>query len=372
MEDRVPTPGKEGRVLITPEDGSPSFYAKIEMADSPTQQGTPFNKASMLQDATAAMFDLDASAVPNDVFSWLGSWLSTYNSYWWRRRTNSSYWNTIVAQSTLHGIVFSNNLYGDGTIEYADTISFDSFGNPNLVSPSIFTYTRGTSANDAKILLGKYFKVTKNNYSNDNLPGVGSGVYFVPLTVSDFAIGSIENGAYLQFSCGEVTGSYVENIGDWTYVQSTNRTAYPDSGIEGGYEYRYMGVPYQNSINAPIIEIGGYVGTGTSGQASPNSITCNFPPDIIWILGYSISDADYRDAQGYNSLIVMDILSTEYKPDMPPEGVNNGSYSVYTKKSSDGKTVSWYVDATNSASAQFNINGYHYFYLAISAKGGTI
>lgn len=52
MQDRVPTPGQEGRVLITPEDGSEPFYARIQMADNPTSDGTPLNKETLLQDAT--------------------------------------------------------------------------------------------------------------------------------------------------------------------------------------------------------------------------------------------------------------------------------------------------------------------------------
>ena len=53
MTDRVPTPGKEGRVKLTFDDESVQ-YAKIEMADEPTQKGTPLNKATLLSDETAA------------------------------------------------------------------------------------------------------------------------------------------------------------------------------------------------------------------------------------------------------------------------------------------------------------------------------
>lgn len=52
MEDRTPTPGQEGRVLITPENGSAPFYAKVTMADNPTNPGTPLNKETLLQDST--------------------------------------------------------------------------------------------------------------------------------------------------------------------------------------------------------------------------------------------------------------------------------------------------------------------------------
>lgn len=69
MKDRIPTPGLEGRLLITPEDGSPAFYARAAMADNPTEQGTPFATATMLTDEVAAMFGMDGSAVPNDIFS---------------------------------------------------------------------------------------------------------------------------------------------------------------------------------------------------------------------------------------------------------------------------------------------------------------
>ena len=52
MEDRTPTPGQEGRVFITPEDGSAPFYATVTMADNPTTPGTPLNKETLLQDST--------------------------------------------------------------------------------------------------------------------------------------------------------------------------------------------------------------------------------------------------------------------------------------------------------------------------------
>lgn len=67
MEDRVPT--KPGRVLITPENGSPAYYATVAMADEPTQVGTALNKENLLSDATAALFGLGTDAVPNDILN---------------------------------------------------------------------------------------------------------------------------------------------------------------------------------------------------------------------------------------------------------------------------------------------------------------
>ena len=61
MEDRIPTPGQAGRMLITPEDGSPPYYAVLTMADNPTQDGTPLNKETLLQDGTEVQIFGDAN-----------------------------------------------------------------------------------------------------------------------------------------------------------------------------------------------------------------------------------------------------------------------------------------------------------------------
>ena len=66
MKDRVPV--NPGRVLISPEDGSPAYYATMTRADNPTQDGDPLNKNTFLKDTTAAMYGLNADAVPDDMF----------------------------------------------------------------------------------------------------------------------------------------------------------------------------------------------------------------------------------------------------------------------------------------------------------------
>lgn len=75
MYDRVSQ--NPGRVLITPEDGSGAFYATLAMADNPTVVGTPLNKASLLTDATAALYGLSGSAVPDDVLEKARSLITT-------------------------------------------------------------------------------------------------------------------------------------------------------------------------------------------------------------------------------------------------------------------------------------------------------
>lgn len=64
MKDRVPL--YPGRVKLTPVSGQSNVYDMVR-ADQPTQAGDPLNKATLLKDATAALFGLGTDAVPDDV-----------------------------------------------------------------------------------------------------------------------------------------------------------------------------------------------------------------------------------------------------------------------------------------------------------------
>lgn len=67
MRDRIPA--KPNRVLITPENGSAPYYAKVTRADEPTDVGTPLNKATFLSDTTAEELELYIDPVPSEAFS---------------------------------------------------------------------------------------------------------------------------------------------------------------------------------------------------------------------------------------------------------------------------------------------------------------
>lgn len=68
MQDRVPL--YPGRVKLTPVAGQANTYDMVR-ADDPTQAGTPLNKATLLKDATAALFGKTNAAVPDDILSLL-------------------------------------------------------------------------------------------------------------------------------------------------------------------------------------------------------------------------------------------------------------------------------------------------------------
>lgn len=70
MQDRIST--YPGRVTLTPVPGQEHTY-DMTRADQPTQPGTPLNKATLLKDATAALYGLGADAVPDEVLNILSS-----------------------------------------------------------------------------------------------------------------------------------------------------------------------------------------------------------------------------------------------------------------------------------------------------------
>lgn len=70
MQDRASL--YPGRVKLVPVAGQENTYDMVR-ADSPTQEGTPLNKGTLLKDATAALFGLGADAVPDEVLALLNS-----------------------------------------------------------------------------------------------------------------------------------------------------------------------------------------------------------------------------------------------------------------------------------------------------------
>ena len=78
MQDRVPT--YPGRVKLNPVPGHENTYDMVR-ADSPVQEGTPLNKASLLRDDTAALYGQSADAVPDDILSILSKAVLSVDGY---------------------------------------------------------------------------------------------------------------------------------------------------------------------------------------------------------------------------------------------------------------------------------------------------
>lgn len=127
------------------------------------------------------------------------------------------------------------------------------------------------------------------------------------------------------------------------------------------------------------IEVGSYVGTGTYGSSNPNSLTFGFVPKMVCIFEYT-TDSSGRSRgtllDAVKPTIFCDMLTTSYKPgglsiNQTSTGFNlsssnSGSAEYVAKKSSDGKTISWYCsDSSTGTKAQGNISGQVYKYFAI-------
>lgn len=145
--------------------------------------------------------------------------------------------------------------------------------------------------------------------------------------------------------------------GEWEYLYSTSRDAYPDSGTVDGFEYAYAGVPFGNASNVPVkIETGSYTGTGTYGKGSSganmSSLTFSFVPKIVFI-GWAVGGT--YSAQ----LIFVNPGDTE---------TFNADYFLYASISTvfykfNGNKVTWY--STGNDQVQNNTSGVTYNYLAI-------
>lgn len=155
-----------------------------------------------------------------------------------------------------------------------------------------------------------------------------------------------------------VGSEWIDDIGDWEYIQSSERNAYPDSGTQDGYEYQFLGRPLDNAVTAPKIEMGSYVGTGTYGSSNPNTLTLPFVPKTIEFIGSE--GGTYNNYQGtdpYPVIVSADYLTDEYQYVVI---YDSGQANDFQYMKLDGTTLSWYYG--KSATGQLNQSGIKYYY----------
>lgn len=366
MQDRIPL--YPGRVKMTPVAGQANTFDMVR-ADDPTQAGTPLNKATLLKDATAALFGLGTGAVPDDVLAELGK----YKQYWWRRR-NYSYKETLTDISANVDVVTSEAR----TIKIANSINIDADGNVSLSDPEslVFSNIKYMEESEVEEVTRNFAAKAPCYISNANsnptdifyLPSgstVGPNYYSSPAYTIAWGFESNTGGKILLYASAEIKAQKVSSLygaNPWQYIQSSNRNAYPDSGTQDGYEYEYLGIPFDNAVTAPKIETGSYVGTGTYGASNPNTLTFGFKPKFVWIYAYQIPEYPYWYNVGNHvgafpfDAIPENTFGNRYPP-YDDSGPNNNSHSKRT-----GNTLTWYN--TNSANEQFN-GAFTYHYIAI-------
>lgn len=106
MKDRIPT--YPGRVKLVPVDGQENTY-DLTMADAPTEEGTPFNKANILSDSTmkslsmSEMTDEEAAAsTPDDAFEAIGLWIAFFQVAVIKLRTDAIDGTSVEANSDIN------------------------------------------------------------------------------------------------------------------------------------------------------------------------------------------------------------------------------------------------------------------------------
>ena len=301
------------------------------------QTSDAFTKTQTLTSATAALFGLGTDAVPDDVLAWIGK----YNLYWWKRRTNSSGWKVKVSEQVTESVWVS---YNDTTkqFQYSEEVDISESGVITLKNPSSGSIDANTYTN-LNVVKGKYWKANTSKLEN-------KGILYSSPNAPDAKKGSYSDYTDVSMQYGMVTSEYVDRVGEWEYLQSSDRSAYPDSGEQDGYEYQYLGIPFENASSLHVkIATGFYVGTGTYGVNNPNSLTFEFEPKIVVIV--SNSDNGYGGYPWING---------------NPFGL---SYTGYSSEGCNltwsGNSISWY----NSSNANYQLNdngsGVTYRYIAI-------
>lgn len=335
------------------------------------EQVGAFTKQETLTPETAALYGLSSSAIPDDVLSFLGK----YNQHWWRRRESKSHYEAVISQATEEDVLNTVNAFMVN-INYSSDITISSSGKVTLLAP-IKNLTieendlsrSGTGVSKANTLKGKYWNGTMigpSDYERD------LGDRYTAPNAPNAKMTDYGDYKKLTLQSSAVSTKFVDGIGPWEYVQSNDRKAYPDSGIVEGVEYQYLGIPFANIVTAPTIVTGSYVGTGDYnsgtgwGSSNPTSLTFDFAPKLL-IIGWQetldnvffYSNLGERVTSDNYYSIYTGALTTQFKQ---YRGFGDPSGS-YAKKSSDGKTITWY--ATGHANAQRNDRRYKYYYLAI-------
>ena len=361
MRDRVPL--YPGRVKLVSVSGQENVY-DMTRADQPTQQGDPLNKATLLKDATAALFGLGTDAVPDDVLAYVGK----YAQHWWRKRKIVASWEV---EKTLVSVNNDNrngyNVTGLNsstaskllTVKYSSELDIAEDGeitdlkNPiSTVDISINNFlTAGT------VLLGKYVRSVFYSGNQDKI--TENELYYIPPNATlKTNNGTVNKYTYASEMAREDTFKTISVKGDWEYIQSSSRSAYPDSGEQDGYEYQYLGIPFDNAASPHVKSAtGSYVGTGKYGSSNKNNAYIGFIPKFFLVYStYNYPELGVFKCEAMTEVdkgsMFMDVSSSN--------SISENSARFITDS---GGGIRWW--SSSNAERQFNRSGQTYYYFAL-------
>lgn len=280
---------------------------------------------------TAALFGLGEGATVDAVLGQLGK-------HWWSRRTKTSTYSKC-----------------DPAVMKVHTTS----GNKTFYRSTKVTITNGIVAlsNPEAITIKSYTNVST---FNANIPGY----YFAFETTGKYEVYYVDSTVTATYDSSGMSASVqrvvvVNNYGDCEYLCASDSSAYP-IGNANGYEYCYLGTPFDNARNGAKIQTGSYVGTGAYGAGGKCTLTFNFEPKFVMV--FSSSMGQLTGAAGSNTGVSYTIIAAR-----PATSASHFYTTInYDYFEWEGNTFSWYSSGTYaSSSSQLNYVGSTYYYLAI-------
>lgn len=365
MKDRVST--YPGRVTLTPVSGQANTYDLVR-ADSPTEQGTPLNKANLLTDATAAAL-MGVSLYSEDMTvnqAFLNSIYRLTNCFSWKKSIaiyteSMSRFNAVATDYVKYGTGASPNIV---TVQYASTVSVNpSTGAISLNSP----VTANITTSNVATIRGKYFKITAlpsatvtydGNLNTTDVYYWDSSAGYVNVSAGSYTAIGIKVEKVMKVTPSYGAGELVE------FLFSTNSSEYPNpNGKSGSYYYEFLGVPLDSVRSGLQIEEGTYIGTGTNRTATaPQEISFIRKPVIVFIrkaFTSSLQSAMYE--------YLIPIYGETLKGGAFTEIAYDRWGTNYLYFRLDGTTLSYYSENTGSPSAyDLNENNVMYHYIAIT------
>lgn len=336
MKDRVPL--YPGRVTLTPVSGQANTFDLVR-ADQPTQEGTPLNKASLLKDATAALFGLDATAVPDDALSVLSRFHKGLgNEYVWSRQQSI----ITITPFTSEGTILNTYKY-TGNLQYSDSVFYNqSTGEIELVNPT--TASVSSLLSNYTVLYGKYLQLKETGDPKTDNKLVKFDDPFTPVEANQNFLNVKSGGNFVSVSF-PLDG----------YVNSPDPNAYPPA-VSDGYTYTALG-QFGNKVQ---IATGSYIGTGTDDAGNKNVISLPFAPKLV-IVG----------KEDYGLVPMISGKSGAWLESfLWYEGLNRArSYQLSASKiayiyfTDTSRTFTWY--SSGDAQMQCNVSGTTYYYIAI-------
>lgn len=302
-----------------------------------------------LKNTTPPIIGLPASATPADMFQALAK---TGDLHVWRKTTVTPAGTTITypvstlpnayqegsnakpAGYTLGEVVTSKVKLGYSRLSsgmfyyYADTLSVSDDGKVSISTQNSYQVNRNSTTSDLKAAMaGKFLQLYGSSGSTIELSGpfstIPGEIVFIPADTS--------------FNTETIRGDDYFTIDRYQPV-----TGY--AAIPAGTTIEYLG----KLGDKARVQVVSYVGTGTYGSSNPNSLTFDFVPKILFVVGdYYSSSPGFLFATVQASYIHSPYSSQGRRP-------------IFTFWN---KTVKWYYN--EDSESQLNASGNVYDAIAI-------